>query len=299
MLGLRYDSPLVMPWHFAEGDKPYLFREDRAMQVIAVTGGKGGVGKTNIAVNLAVAMASDGLDVLLLDADLGLANVDVVLGMSVQHTLADVVDGTRTLKDIVAMGPEGLRVVPASSGVAKLTTLSAEIQTHLIEQFSTELTPPDVLIVDTGAGIDTTVQTFVAACQTVVVVVCDEPASLTDAYALIKVMRKEKGVRRFEILANQVDSASQGRHVYDRLSKVTDRYLDVELGFLGSVPTDSYLKRAVQERTALVTRYPRAPAAGALRDMARRLSRDAQRAPSAGMGFFIEQVLQAQRAVHH
>ena len=161
------------------------------MHVIAVTGGKGGVGKTNIAVNLGVSMSREGLDVILLDADLGLANVDVILGVSVGPTLADVVAGTHQLSEVIVEGPEGLRIVPASSGVTRLASLDQSEQNNLVRSFSEQIDAPDVLIVDTGAGIDTTVQTFVSACKTVVVVVCDEPASLTDAYALMKVMRND------------------------------------------------------------------------------------------------------------
>lgn len=261
------------------------------MQVIAVTGGKGGVGKTNIAVNLGVSMAREGLDVLLFDADLGLANVDVVLGMSVSHTLADVIAGRKQLAEVIVRGPEGLRIVPAASGVAALANLGADTQLNLVRSFSEQVEAPDVLIVDTGAGIDTTVQTFVSACQTVVVVVCDEPASLTDAYALMKVLRNDRGVRRFEILANQVDTPAQGRQLYERLTTVSDKYLDVELGYLGAVPSDAYLRRAVQERVALVSMYPRSPAAVAIRDIGRRLNRDAVATSTPGVGFFVEQLL--------
>lgn len=266
------------------------------MQVIAVTGGKGGVGKTNIAVNLSVSMAREGYDVMLLDADLGLANVDVVLGMNVTHTMADVVEGRKTLSEVIVTGPEGIRIVPAASGVAKLAHLDAAVQAALVRSFSDELSPPEVLIVDTGAGIDSTVQTFVSACQTVVVVINDEPASLTDAYALMKVMRNERGVRRFEILANQVDTPAQGRSAYERITRVTDKYLDVEVGYLGAVPSDPYLKRAVQARTALVTAYPRSPAANAIRDIARRLMRQTTPSDAGGMGFFVEQLLQPSSA---
>lgn len=270
------------------------------MQVIAVTGGKGGVGKTNIAVNLSVSMAREGYDVMLLDADLGLANVDVVLGMNVSHTLADVFEGRKTLSEVIVTGPEGVRIVPAASGAAKLAYLDAAVQTALVRSFSDELSPPDVLIVDTGAGIDSTVQTFVSACKTVIVVINDEPASLTDAYALMKIMRNERGVRRFEVLANQVDTPIQGRGVYDRITRVTDKYLDVEVGYLGTVPADPYLKRAVQQRTALVTAYPRAPAAIAIRDIGRHLMRQASPADVGGMGFFVEQLLeQANAAARH
>ena len=271
-----------------------------AMQVIAVTGGKGGVGKTNIAVNLAVSMSMEGLDVMLFDADLGLANVDVVLGMQPKYTLADVVSGEKTLADVVVDGPEGLRVIPAASGVAKMVEMQSSDQERLIRQLSDQLMPPDVLIVDTGAGIDQTVQTFVAACQSAVLVVCDEPASLTDAYALMKVLRAKKDIRRFEILANQVDNPLQGKQLFERISNVCDRYLDVELGYLGGIPTDMYLRRAVQERRALVSAYPRSPAATAIRDAGRRLNRQAPRSESGGVGFFVEQLLSQQtHAVRH
>ena len=255
-----------------------------AMQVIAVTGGKGGVGKTNIAVNLAVSMSMEGLDVMLFDADLGLANVDVVLGMQPKYTLADVVSGEKTLADVVVEGPEGLRLIPAASGVAKMVEMQSSDQERLIRLLSDQLMPPDVLIVDTGAGIDQTVQTFVAACQSAVLVVCDEPASLTDAYALMKVLRAKKDIRRFEILANQVDNPLQGKQLFERISNVCDRYLDVELGYLGGIPTDVYLRRAVQERRALVSAYPRSPAANAIRDVGRRLNRQAPRSESSGIG---------------
>jgi len=299
MYGLRYDTGAAAPMPVRLGAYEGLFREEKSMQVIAVTGGKGGVGKTNIAVNLGVSMSREGLDVLLLDADLGLANVDVILGMSVGPTLADVVAGTHQLSEVIVEGPDGLRIVPASSGVARLANLDIAEQNNIVRSFSEHIDAPDVLIVDTGAGIDTTVQTFVSACKTVVVVVCDEPASLTDAYALMKVMRNERGVRRFEILANQVENAAQGRRVYDRLTTVTDKYLDVDLGFLGGIPSDAYLRRAVQERVALVSAYPRAPAAVAIRDTGRRLTRRVNDGAVPGMGFFVEQLLRQPNVSQH
>ncbi len=299
MYGLRYDTGTMPAMPVRQDAYESMFRKEKSMQVIAVTGGKGGVGKTNIAVNLGVSMSREGLDVLLLDADLGLANVDVILGMSIGPTLADVVAGTHKLADVIVEGPDGLRIVPASSGVARLATLGQSEQNELVRSFSEQIEAPDVLLVDTGAGIDTTVQTFVSACKTVVVVVCDEPASLTDAYALMKVLRNERGVRRFEILTNQVDKPSQGRQVYDRLTTVTDKYLDVELGYLGAIPTDAYLRRAVQERVALVSQYPRAPAAVAIRDAGRRLSRNIYDGSVPGMGFFVEQLLRQPNASRH
>ena len=297
---MSYDTPVAGPLKRYPGVVRSIVSRGNAMQVIAVTGGKGGVGKTNIAVNLAVSMSMEGLDVMLFDADLGLANVDVVLGMQPKHTLADVVSGEKSLADVVVDGPEGLRIIPAASGVANMVEMQISDQEQLIRQLSDQLMPPDVLIVDTGAGIDQTVQTFVAACQSAVLVVCDEPASLTDAYALMKVLRAKKDLRRFEILANQVDNPLQGKQLFERIASVCDRYLDVELGYLGAIPTDMYLRRAVQERRALVSAYPRSPAAVAIRDAGRRLNRQAPRSESAGVGFFVEQVLSQQaHAVRH
>ena len=162
------------------------------MQVVAVTGGKGGVGKTNVAVNLSVALSKLGKDVVLFDADLGLANVDLLMGLSISHTLADVVSGEKLVSDVVVNTVSGVRVIPAASGIPEMVNLSQESRSELIRGLSDQLAAPEVMIVDTGAGIDQTVQTVVAACQIPVLVVCDEPASLTDCYALIKVLRHSK-----------------------------------------------------------------------------------------------------------
>ena len=306
---MSYDAPqYIVPYRYGRTMNSMVNRansvgrasRDSAMQVIAITGGKGGVGKTNIAVNLAVSMSMEGLDVMLFDADLGLANVDIILGMQIKHTLADVVSGEKMVADVVVDGPEGVRVIPAASGVAQMVEMESVDQEMLIRQLSDQLIPPDVLIVDTGAGIDQTVQTFVAACQTAVLVVCDEPASLTDAYALMKVLRAKKDVRRFEILANQIDTPIQGKQLFERITNVCDRYLDVELGYLGGIPNDMYLRRAVQERKALVSAYPRSPASNAIRDVSRRLNRQALSSQSSSVGFFVEQLLRQQsNALRH
>jgi flagellar biosynthesis protein FlhG len=267
------------------------------MHVVAVTGGKGGVGKTNIAVNFAVALSKIGRDVVLFDADLGLANVDLLMGLSIQHTLADVVSGKKRISDIIVEDETGVRVIPAASGIAEMVDLPPEGRAEIIRGLSNQLATPDVMIVDTGAGIDQTVQTFVAACQIPVLVVCDEPASLTDCYALIKVLRLCKNIKRFNVLVNQVDSLSQGKGLFDRLSAVASRHLDVELSYLGCVPTDPYLKRAVQERRPLVTAYPRSPAALALRSSAERLIKFSAEAPSLGITFFLDELLEGTSAV--
>ncbi len=259
--------------------------------VIAVTSGKGGAGKTNVAVNLAVGLAQEGRQVLLFDADLGLANVDVALGLRPQWNVSHVLAGEKTLDDILVTGPGGITIVPASSGVARMAALPAAEQAGLVQAFSELRQPMDTLIVDTGAGIDSTVLTFTSACQRVIVVLCDEPTSLTDAYALIKVLNRDCGVKRFDILANMVESDLQGRQLFEKLCAVTDRFLEVSLGFLGSVPRDDYLRKAVQAQRAVLLEYPRAPASRALRQIAGKVAASRQVRSTGGLAFFIERLL--------
>ncbi|MFK7828937.1 MAG: MinD/ParA family protein [Congregibacter sp.] len=261
-------------------------------RVIAVTSGKGGVGKTNVAVNLSVNLARAGQRVMLFDADLGLANVDVALGLKPKFDVQHVITGERTLEEILVPGPAGIQVVPASSGVARMASLSPTEQAGLVTAFSELEEPVDVLIVDTGAGIDKTVLTFTAACQEIIVVICDEPTSLTDGYALIKVLNQQCNVKRFQILPNMVDTELQGRQLFEKLCKVADRYLDVHLGYLGSVPRDDYLRRAVRSQKAVSLEYPRAEASRAFTEIAKRI--DALPSPSTtgGLGFFVERMIE-------
>ena len=203
------------------------------VQVIAVTGGKGGVGKTNVSVNLALALADLGRRVMLLDADLGLANVDVLLGLTPKRTLADVIEGRCELRDVLLLGPGGVRIVPAASGTQSMVHLSPMQHAGLIQAFSDISDNLDVLVVDTAAGIGDSVVSFVRAAQEVLLVVCDEPTSITDAYALIKLLNRDHGMTRFRVLANMAHSPQEGRNLFAKLTKVTDRFLDVALQYVG------------------------------------------------------------------
>lgn len=262
------------------------------INVIAVTSGKGGVGKTNVAVNLGVSLARQGRKVLLFDADMGLANVDIALGLKPKYDISHVLSGQRTLEEILVDGPEGIRIVPASSGVSNMTKLNTSEQAGLISAFSELAFPADVLIVDTGAGIDLNVQTFTSACQTVIVVVCDEPTSITDAYALIKVLNRECGVKSFQLIANMVSSETQGRQLYGKISKVTERFLDVHLGYLGAIPLDEYLRKAVRQQRAVVQLYPRSESAMALTKVAKHLNHEfVPQSGNHGLGFFVERLI--------
>ncbi|MCE7033340.1 MinD/ParA family protein [Lysobacter sp. GX 14042] len=240
------------------------------VRVIAVASGKGGVGKTNVSVNLAMALCNAGQRTLLLDTDLGLANIDVLLGLSPRFTLADVFAGRCELRDTLIKGPAGMWVVPAASGKRHMTELTPAEHVGLVHAFSQLDVPLEAMVIDTAAGIADGVLTFCQAAQDVVVVVCDEPASVTDAYALIKVLSRDRGVRRVQILANQIHHPNEGRALFAKLERVTARFLDVTLNYLGAVPRDEWLRRAVQRQEAVVEAFPSSPSARAFADIARR-----------------------------
>ena len=263
-----------------------------AVNVIAVTSGKGGVGKTNVAVNLAVSFSRQGREVVLFDADLGLANVDIALGLRPRFDIRHVLSGEKSLEDILLDGPEGIRVVPAASGVSSLVHLSLTERAGLVNAFSELSVPVDTLIVDTGAGIDSSVLTFSSACDVIIVVICDEPTSVTDAYALMKLLHTERGVKEFQLLANMVEHPDQGRELYAKLHRVTERFLDVRLGYLGAIPRDGYLRRAVQRQGAVVQLYPRSQAAQALVQVAGSIDFNTRGCRTGGgLGFFIERLV--------
>lgn len=263
-----------------------------ATKVIAVTSGKGGVGKTNVSVNLAIALAQAGRRTLLLDADLSLANVDVLLGLQPAGTMAHVLRGELELAEIIMEGPAGLRVIPGASGKSRLAKLSALEQGGLIGAFASLPIGVDVMVIDTAAGIDQGVVGFCQAAHEVVVVVCDEPASITDAYAMIKVMSRERGVGRFQVLCNNVRDESHGRELFRKLLAVCDRFLTVSLSYFGAVPEDQALRRAVRVQKAVVEAFPSSPAARAFKELARRADKWAVPAHATGQpGFFLERAL--------
>ena len=268
------------------------------VQVIAVTGGKGGVGKTNVSVNLSLALADLGRRVMLLDADLGLANVDVLLGLTPKRTLADVINGECDLKDVLIQGPGGIRIVPAASGTQSMVQLSPMQHAGLIQAFSEIGDNVDVLVVDTAAGIGDGVVSFVRAAQEVIVVVCDEPTSITDAYALIKLLNRDYGMNRFRVLANMAHSPQEGRNLFAKLTKVTDRFLDdVALQYLGVVPYDESVRKAVQKQRAVYEAFPRSKCSLAFKAIAQKVdSWPLPANPRGHLEFFVERLVQPSTA---
>ena len=275
-----------------------LWLAPRPIQVIAITSGKGGVGKTSTSINLAVALANQGRKVMLLDADFGLANIDVLLGLQPAYNLAHVVNGERLLEEVIITGPAGIKIIPAASGVQAMARLSPAEHTGLINAFSEISTTPDVLLIDTAAGISDSVISFTCAAQEILVVACDEPASITNAYALIKVLNREHRLQRFHVLANMAHTAEEGRRLYEKLARATSRFLDVTLQFVGIVPYDDYLRQAVKKQSAVVACYPRSKSAMALMHLARQTAHwPARREPGGHLEFFVERLVQSSLCV--
>lgn len=262
------------------------------VQVIAVTGGKGGVGKTCVAVNLATALAGAGKRVLLLDGDLGLANVDVLLGITPRFTLEHVIAGQCTLEEAIMETSQGFKIIPAASGVARLSELSTNEHLGLVQAFSNLTTGLDVLIVDTAAGIADGVRQFCQASQQVLVVVRDEPASLTDAYALVKVLRRDHGMTRFRVLANMVQRAGDGEALFRKLERVTGRFLDVVIEYAGEIPEDPLIRQAIRRQRTVIEAFPSSNAAMSFKKLAKVADTwPKATGPRGNLEFFVERLV--------
>lgn len=241
------------------------------VRVITVASGKGGAGKTNLSVNLAISLSKLGGRVLLMDADMSLANVDVMLGLQARYNLSHVVSGEKTLSEVIVDGPAGIQIIPAASGIKKMAELTPIENANIINSFNELADDLDVLIVDTAAGIADSVVSLCRAAQEVVVVVCDEPASITDAYALIKVLSRDYQLTRFKLVANMARSKAESLRLYQKFSRVCEQFLQVKIDYFGMVPFDPALRDAVQKQVPVTLAYPTSPSAKAFRDMAKEL----------------------------
>ncbi len=265
----------------------------KPVRVIAVASGKGGVGKTNVSVNLAVSLSKIGNRVLLMDADMGLANVDIMLGLQTDYNLSHVLDGQKELRDVMVEGPAGVKVIPAASGVRRMAQLSAMENAGIINAFSELNGDLDVLIVDTAAGIADSVVSFCRAAQEVVVVVTDEPASITDAYALIKVLSRDYKLSKFRLLANMSRSPAHGQQLYEKLARVCEQFLDVTIDYLGTVPFDHDLREAVQKQVPVTVHRPNSVSSKAFQAMAQKIeSWPTPRGVTGYLQFFVENLFQ-------
>ena len=236
----------------------------RPVRVMAVGSGKGGVGKSNVVINLALAFDRMGLRVLVMDADLGLANIDILLGLTPKYNLSHVLNGQKKLDEVLVNGPGGVKILPASSGVQELTRLTDEQKLLFLELLDNLETDIDVLLIDTSAGISDTVLYFNLAAHERIIVITPEPTSLTDAYALIKVLYSRHGERHFRVLVNSAANESMGKAIFAKISKVADHFLDgLSLDYLGTIPHDISVPKAVMQQRPCLEAFPEAPASQA------------------------------------
>ncbi len=265
------------------------------VRVISVTSGKGGVGKTNCVVNLAISLARTGKRVLVLDADLGLCNLDVMLGLTPKYNIKHVLSGEKTIEEIIVRGPEGIMIIPAASGIQELTSLKVEERLALTAGLERLDSDVDIMFIDTGAGISSNVMFFNTAATEIIVVVTPEPTSLTDAYALMKVLMKKHGEKNFKLLVNTARGDKEGKNIYSIISLVAGRFLNVSLEYLGCVVHDEKVSRAVLNQRAVVDMFPETAASLCFKGLSRRLSTmKVETNPKGGMQLFWKNMLNAQ-----
>jgi len=274
--------------------KKMIFRKNNSDRVrtIAITSGKGGVGKTNITANLACVLARMNKKTLVLDADAGLANIDVVLGLTPKYNLYHVLSGERSLSEVIVSGPCGVKILPSASGIQEMTDLSRGQKLTLLEDLDSIQENLDFMLIDTAAGIASNVMYFNMAAQEIIVIATPEPTSLTDAYALIKVLHQRYAKKRFRLLINMVNSAAEAHNVYMRLSSATDHFLNLNIEFMGYILHDKKLQEAVRMQQAFVELYPGSPASLCLKKIAEKICNENPEYDEGGnISFFGDKIL--------
>ncbi|SHJ22365.1 flagellar biosynthesis protein FlhG [Desulfatibacillum alkenivorans DSM 16219] len=262
-------------------------------RVVAVTSGKGGVGKTNIVGNLAIALSRMGKRVLILDGDLGLANIDIIYGLHPEFTIKHVLTGEKDLKDVIVKGPEGVSVIPASSGLADLVHLTQGEKLNLLSEFDGLEEDYDIFLIDTGAGISSNIVYFNAAARERIVIATPEPTSITDAYALMKVMFTRHGTRTFKLLVNMVNNEAEADLVFKSLSNALLRFLqDISLEYMGCIKRDDHVPKSVKKQAPLLTLYPKSMAGKGINELAERfLSKGEDSSADGNIKFFFRRLV--------
>jgi flagellar biosynthesis protein FlhG len=258
------------------------------LRILAVTSGKGGVGKTNFTINFALALAERGERVAILDADLGMANVNVALGMAVRATVHDVVLGRRTLAEVAVDGPGGVKVIPGGSGVSELANLGHEGRTRLVEGLAEVGRFADVLLVDTAAGISANVLAFACAADTVIVVTVPEPPAIADAYGMMKALYHQRREADVRLVVNRCMRPFEGKAVFQKLDLVAQRFLGASLRHMGSIPDDEAVPACVRRQRPFLLEAPSAGSSKAVRKLAAEYLGEQGR--GGGLGGFLERL---------
>jgi flagellar biosynthesis protein FlhG len=245
--------------------------DPKGIRVISVTSGKGGVGKSNVVSNLAIALSIQGKKVLVIDADLGLGNLDVLLGLSPLYNLNNVLNGEKTIAEIIVDGPAGIKIIPAGSGVQEFTSLGQHEKLRLLDELDMLEEKFDIMIVDTEAGISENVTYFAVAAQEIIVVVTPEPTSITDVYALIKLLATRYSEHHFKVLVNMAKDSEDALEVFRKLANVAGRFLDISLDYLGCVVKDEKVVEAVKRQKAVSELFPDSDAAACFATLAKRV----------------------------
>jgi flagellar biosynthesis protein FlhG len=262
-------------------------------RVLAVTSGKGGVGKTNIVANLGYAMSRSGQRVLLLDADFGLGNLDILLGMAPKFNLSHVIAGEKRMEEIIVDGPGNVRILPASSGIQELTHLTRDQKIDVLTQLDRVLGDVDVFLIDSAAGISANVLDFSVTAHEIFVVVTPEPTSITDAYALMKVLSLKYTGRHCKLMVNMVASELEGREIHRQLNLVAEKFLGITVEYFGSIPYDERLTTCVKRQKVMAEFFPETDTSRCLRQLARKMAAlTITQYPQDGATFFWDHILQ-------
>jgi len=258
--------------------------------VLSVTSGKGGVGKTNIVASLAEAFRSMGQRVLIIDADLGLSNVDIIFGVHPEYHIGHVIDGEKSISEVLLTTATGIKILPAGSGVTELTHLTQGQKMNLLVELGTLEGSFDIVLVDTGAGISPNVLYFNAAADDCMIIATREPTSITDAYAMMKVMNTQHGIRRFKLLINMVRESSEAKAVYLNLSNAAQKFLsNVVIEYMGFIPQDETLQRSVIKRVPVIIDNPGAASSQSIKKLARMIMMSPRTSESSGnIKFFVK-----------
>lgn len=272
-------------------------------RIITVTSGKGGVGKSNTSINLAIHFKKMGYRVIILDADFGLANIEIMFGAIPKHNLCDLIYQGKNIKEIITWGPMGVGFISGGSGIAGMSNLNRDYLNYIIQNLVELDSLADIIIVDTGAGISDSVLEFLVAGGEILLVTTPEPTSITDSYSLLKALsrhpRYDKESTSIKMIANRVNKEEEGRGLFEKLNAVVERYLKIPISYLGSIPQDDKLLKAVMQQTPVSLQNPTAKSSQAYEEMAYKLvnNEEVEKKPRRGMAAFFSHIVNARRMI--